>query len=194
MSSDAVRSCINPLGGLDVNLTGVLSYSGDGVLTTTYADDYIVRGYAHEIHRRIPVTTTRDYWVLDTTNVTSDFVFTLTLYGNADENQVKIDTYKIDSYTGGTEIPSVNPNAIPGVGLDANATFKTGVTPNILVGSAGDDLRQYTFGTQGQGNVPGGGFSSGGHAKVFSPGDIVCLSVIGTGTVDFEFNWLWYEI
>jgi hypothetical protein len=144
--------------------TGVFSYSKDAVKTTSYSDDYLVNGSAHEIHRRFNIDNTTVKFLLDTSSVTSDSVFTLPIVGVCSADQVYIDTYKITSYTGGTEIPSINPNTI--INTPAEAVFYEDITSTDV---AGDDLRQYIFGTQAQGNVSGGGIGSGNHAKIFTP-------------------------
>lgn len=165
------------------------SADGDAVLTTNYSDDYLVRGNAHEVHRRMPISIGTEYWVFDTTGVTKAAVFSLPIVGNCSNDQVYLDTYAIESYAGGTVVPSTNPNGIDGE--DAEAVLKTGVTPT---GTPGDDLRQYIFGTQAQGANLGGGEHSGAHPKLFPPGAIIVVKIVSTATLDFEFNFLWYEV
>jgi hypothetical protein len=165
------------------------SFSQDAVLTTNYADDYLVRGYGAEIHRRIPIAVGTQYFVLDFSLCTSDVIFTLPLNGYCSANQIYVDTYLIDSYTGGTEIPHAKPNQV--LDITSQAVFKTGITPT---GTGGDELRQYIFGTQGQGNVRGGGTGSSAAPKIWNVGDLLVFKIESDYVLDFEFNLVWYEI
>jgi hypothetical protein len=47
---------------------------------------------------------------------------------------------------------------------------------------------------QGQGNVAGGGSNSGTHAKMFQPGDLAVFKVVASESLEWEFNFLWYEL
>ncbi len=173
----------------DGTLNGIRSYTNDAIVVSTQAEDYILKGRAFEIHRRFEIDSTTVKFLLDTSAVTSDFILTMPLVGVCSADQVYLDSYKITSYTDGTAIPSINPNTFST--NTAETVFYQGITSTDV---AGDDLREYIFGTQAQGNVSGGGAGSGTHVKVFTPGDLVCLEVVSTSTLDFELNWLWYEV
>jgi hypothetical protein len=165
--------------------------SEDAILTGNYYDDGIERGTAFQIHRRFTVGASATVkFVLDLTAVDSaKTVRTLPLRMNVNEGQVYVDTYKISSYTGGTEIPSINRNEQSG--NTAGAVFKQGITSS---GTAGDDLRQYIVGTASGFLYPGGGENTGDNPKTWNH-SIICFEVDNqeNSAVDFELNLNWYE-
>lgn len=165
--------------------------SEDAILTGTYIEDGIERGVAFQIHRRFTIVASATVkFVLDLTGVDlSKTVRTLPLGMGTSEWQVYVDTYKIDSYTGGTEVPSINRNER--IDNTAGAVFKSGITSSDI---AGNDLRQYIIGALSTNQFSGGGTGSGSSPKTWNH-SIICFEVENqeTSSIDFELNLNWYE-
>ena len=125
------------------------SFSKDGLLTTTYADDYITRGKAFQVQRRIvAIPTTGTYKVvLDLSAVdSSKMVFILPLVMSATGGPVYMKTYKITTYTGGTIFPATRLNTLASNIITAQGVVKHGITSTDV---SGDDLREYELGATG---------------------------------------------
>lgn len=175
------------------NLNNQLSVSKDGLILTSYRDDYIARGQGFEIHRRLPLTSAQTlYAVFDLSGVDAGkFVFSMPLKARTSIGQVYIDSYLITSYTGGAEIPEVNSNRASS--LTAQGALVSGVTPT---GSPGNDLRQYII---GQATAPvneGGGPGSEDGPKIWLPDDLVGVKIVNqeNEAIDLELFLQWFEI
>jgi hypothetical protein len=167
------------------------TFSEDAILTGNYAEDGIERGVAFQIHRRFTIGASATVkYVFDLTDVDIlKTVRTLPLGMRTSEGQVYVDTYKIDSYTGGTVVPSTNRNER--IDNTAGAVFKSGITSTD---TAGDELRQYIVGALSTNQFSGGGSGGGGNPKTWNH-SIICFEVANqeNAAVDFELNINWYE-
>jgi hypothetical protein len=165
--------------------------NGDAILTGNYYDDGIERGAAFQIHRRFAIGGSATVkFVLDLSSVdVLKTVRTLPIRMGTNEGQVYVDTYKIESYTGGSEVPAINRNETSS--NTAGAVFKSGVASSD---TAGDDVREYIVGSASGFLYPGGGPNSGGNPKTWNH-SIICFEVANqeTGAIDFELNLNWYE-
>jgi len=171
------------------NDVGGMSQDGQAVVATSFELDYLVRGKGHEVHRRFSIKPGITKFVLDFTECTRDYIFSMPIYGGTSKDQVYMDSYRISSYSGGTEVPSVNPQGAHPIA--AEGKFVKGVVSTDV---AGDDLRQYIYGTQSQGNVAGGGGITGNHPKISGTDTIIMLEITASTNLDLELNLLWYEV
>lgn len=90
---------------MNVALLTMASFSKDAVLTTDYENDYIVRGMAFEVQRRISLTSGQTpYLEFDVTKAVGKLVFSLPFKAISSGGNVFIDTYGADSSTGGLEL------------------------------------------------------------------------------------------
>jgi len=167
-----------------------LSFSGDGWVVTPYADDYISRGCAFQVHRILEVPAGGLKIAIDFSSVTDKVLFTMPLYFATNEGQVYVRTYKVVSYTGGTIIPVINRNGLSG--NVAQGVFSSGIT---TADTPGDDLREYIVGALSTNKLPGGGTGGGSYPKVFSNG-IIVFDIINkeSSAVDLEIDLNWYEV
>lgn len=120
-----------------------LSLSNDAILTTSYSDDYTVRGDAFNISTILTVASgVTVKCALDFSGVTTDReIFLLPLTFASSAGYFKGTTYNITTYTGGTSVPFINLNENS---LNAAlSVFKTGVASTD---TAGNDKREYVIG------------------------------------------------
>lgn len=173
------------------------SYSKDAVLTTTYQDDYIAKGNAYQVQRRITsIPTTGTYKiVLDLSSLSSAKVaFILPINMSATGGPVYIKTYKITTYTGGTAFPTNKLNTLTSNTNTAQGVVKHGITSTDI---AGDDLREYELGATGnpqQVNRSGG--ATGAAPLIVPAGTKICLEIDNnyTDVISFTLGLVWYEI
>lgn len=177
------------IGFIDI-LLKVLSSSKNAILSTDYANDEIVKGNAFQVHRIFEIPSGGKKLVLDLTNISDDFTFTLPLRLATNEGQCWVNTYKIDSYTRGDIVPVINRNGTSA--HTPNGVFKAGVTSTDV---AGDDLRQYIVGTLSTNQNSGGGIGGSSNIKIFGK-DIIMFDVENkeNSTIYLELNFNWYEI
>jgi hypothetical protein len=179
------------------NYLDIGTVSGDGIVATTYEENYVYKGFGYQVHRRfqIPASPARYRILLDTSLVPSDYeLFTRPLYMRTDEGQCFADTYGITSYTGGTELPILNRNSKPGMPA-ARSVFKYGVA-TVDPAVAPDTSRQYIIGAKGTQQNPGGGPSGDEGIKVFPPGGILMIDIANqeNSAIWLEINFLYYEV
>lgn len=178
---------IEPTGGA---LNSQVSYSKDGLITTSYADDYISRGNAFQFHRIFTIPAAGTKIIVDFSTATGKQIFTLPIRMAVNESQVFVSTYIVDTYTGGTEIPAINRNRL--VDNDSLTTVKSGVTSTD---TAGDDLREYIIGALSTNQNPGGGTGGGASPKIFDNKKLI-IDVVNqeADTIYLEINFNWYEL
>jgi hypothetical protein len=177
------------------SLGQVLSYSKDGLVVTTYADDNIVKGNCFQIQRVITVTDDAPiYIVLDTTALVgaNKILFILPLILSTAGGNCKVETYPIESYTGGNEIKFARVNST----VDNFALSKVykDVTP---VGNVPDDeYREYSIGTKSTNQSSGGGLDVPDIAKKFPSGSLITakISTLETSDVELNFGLIIFEI
>jgi hypothetical protein len=168
----------------------VLSFSKNAVLSTTYADNEIVKGNGFQLHRIITVPTGGKKLVVDFSNLTDGFVFTLPLIMKTNEGQCWVNTYVIQNYTGGTDITPTRRNST--VENYSEVTVKDGVTSSDV---AGDTLRQYIVGALSTNQNAGGGISTTANIKIFGK-NIIMFDIQNkeSKTIYLELNFNWFEI
>lgn len=171
----------------------IRSFSKDGIVTTSYSDDYIVRGRGFQIARRFTLSTGITKFALDPTGLTAENkqMFILPLSHKVTDGPVYIKTYKVDEYTGGTVVPSIDLNET--VEDTAVVVFKQGVSST---GEAGDDLRDYIIGTSGGFLASGGGEERGDISIVNKPDRPYIIEVNNQsgGSVQYRIGIVWFEL
>ena len=176
------------------DLGQILSNSRHGIRATTFADDYAAQGKAFQIQRRITLTTQQTlYLVLDTTALVASgkCLIILPLIMSTNAGSVFVDTYPIESYTGGSEIKFARLNST--IENYAESVFKTGITPT---GTPGDELRQYIVGALSTNQNAGGGAIQPDLPKRFPAGSIITAKLVNqeTDTVYLDFGLVVYEV
>lgn len=173
------------------------SFSGDAILSTTYADDYIARGDCYQVQRilqSVPSGGTAKV-VLDCSLVSAEKrILTLPIRVNAVGGPIVVKTYKIAAYTGGSIVPINRLN-----NLSANLKAAQAVVKKEIASSdvPGDDVREYLSGALGNPQqVNRSGSASGAMPVWFSPGVKLCLEILNSYTtaLDIELSIVWYEI
>jgi hypothetical protein len=181
--------------GNEPGIGQLLSYSKDGIVITTYADDNIVKGNCFQIQRVITITNEAPiYIVLDTTALVAagKILFILPLQMHTAGGNCKVETYPIDSYSEGSEIKFSRVNAT--VENYALSKVYRGVTP---VGDVPDDeYREYSVGTYSTNQASGGGSEMPDIAKQFPAGRLITakLSTKETEDVELSFGLIIFEL
>lgn len=139
-----------------VKINGVNSFSEDGIITTTYANDYSTRGnnFMFVNTASIAGETTVNF-LIDLSSVPSDntiFVETISLISSASE--VSMCIYEGADYTGGTTVTGYNANR--NVSDSYNFVVTTGATDS---GSGKGTLirKKSAFGSTGVAHTTAGG-------------------------------------
>jgi len=177
---------------MNVALLTASSFSKDAVLTTDYENDYIVRGMAFEVQRRISLSSGQTlYLEFDITKAVGKMIFSLPFKAISNGGNVFIDTYEADSSTGGTVL--MTPNNLNALSSNvALTTVKTGVTPT---GTA-TGLREYSTGSKTTNQAAGGGSAGTGFAKILDNSKPLYFKFVNqeTDTVTIDFGFVWYEL
>lgn len=169
------------------------SFSGDGVITTTYSDDYVTRGDCYNLVSRQSIaanTTVKN--VLDLTGVSAGrLIFVLPVTITSSGGYVKADTYAISTYSGGTAKAFINANALST--RTAQSVYKYGITTTDAKGA---DVREYVVGGGSNPASSRGGAASGANALVLKNTQKICFEMTNTttGSVDVSVALVVYEL
>jgi hypothetical protein len=195
-ASAAARVTIDSQVAQDAVRIRQASYSRDALLSTSYADDFIVRGKAFQVQRRIENIPNGTAYksVIDFSGVDEDkIIFMLPVALSSTGGPMYIQTYAITSYTGGTVLPVNKMNYL--LSNESQAVVKKGVTTSDV---AGTDVREYELGALGnpQQVNRAGNISGAASALIFPPGGILCLDVLNqyTEALPLIVGLVWYEI
>lgn len=171
------------------------SSSGDAALTTTYTDDYIIRGRGLNIQRRFAsIAAAATYkLVFDFSAISATkMIFMLPLAFSATGGPVYIKTYKLTTYTGGTAIPLINLNNFSE--YTALTVFKHGIASTDV---AGDDLREYELGATGNPQqVNRAGSATGASPVIFKGGQKLCIEIVNnySAAINLTLGAVLYEL
>lgn len=170
---------------------GLLSYSRDALLSTSYADDYAIRGNGFEIRKRFALTSLQTIYVcLDFTAAVGKRIITLPLILGSTNGLIFFDTYGIDSYENGNPVDILKLNSMSPI--SPLAVAKTGITPSG--GPYG--LREYKVGSESTPLYSGGGGNINPSIKIFPSGSILAGKVENKESDNNVFNLglIFYEI
>lgn len=170
----------------------VRSYSQDGIVTTSYSDDYIIRGKSFQIARIFNLSTGVTKFVFDCSDVDdSKRVFVLPLRFGADDGPMQIKTYQA-TYSGGSSIPPINLNTL------SDTTSQVSILNDVTSSdSPGDDLREYLIGSSGGIFTAGRGGQIDGEGSVILDNTAVFLIDVDNqsgGDANFRLGIVWFEI
>jgi hypothetical protein len=172
-------------------LNNALSLSKNGLVCTTYADDGVVRGQCFNVRKRLTLTSGQTYYVaFDLTAHTEKTLFTLPLGLSTSGGSVFVDTYGVDSYTGGTSVTPVKMNSMSTI--EPLAIIKQGVTPT----GGPYSLREYIVGTLTTNQSSGSGTGLVDTPKILNPAKPIIFKLVNqeSGSVVLNINFIWYEI
>jgi hypothetical protein len=167
------------------------SISKNGLVTTTYADDGMVKGQCFHIRKRLTLTSGQTYYVaFDLTANDDKILFSLPLEMSTAGGCVFVDTYGADSYTGGTSITPIKMNAMGT--QNALAVVKEGVTPT----GGPYSLREYIVGTLSTNQSSGSGTGLIDTPKILNPAKPIIFKLVNqeSSSVILNINFIWYEI
>lgn len=180
----------NGKSALNVVSVNQLSFSQDAIIATDYAQDYIVRGRAFQIRKRITIPGEETlYMEFDLTKATGP-IFTLPVLCSTAGGAVFLDTYNADSSTGGTALPVLKLNTssdnLPKI------TVKSGVT----VSGTPENVREYIIGTLSTNQSSGGGLISDETPKVWANDKPLYFKFMNqeTGPVVLNVGFVWFEL
>lgn len=184
------------------------SFSGDAFLSTDYANDAIVKGYAFEVEFRLTIagSGTADVWInyssyTDHSDIVHSNGARVGRIGavvinppdmSATAGPVFIDVYRTPTVTPetGTEIRRIRKNTT----VDNFPQVEWILNPTVT--DVGQAPFQYLVGTQGQGNVSGGGSSLTGSPfyRGTDGSTLVRIANQNAQAITFHYSQLWYEI
>ena len=171
---------------MGVKLLDKLSYSKDAILTTNYANDYIVRGYGFGIEDTAEITAGASaYFLFDPTALVNKSVIFLPIEACTTLEDIEFVIYEDTDYTGGATVTPRN----------LNRNFSDSLDSVITLGATGSDK-----GTQLKKRVATSDKKAGGR---LGEGSLTILDVtkkylieiknLGTGTTTVCYQSLFYE-
>lgn len=174
-------------------ISRILTFSKTGIVTASYSEDSVSKGYGFQIQKRITLTTEQTYYlVLDSTALIAlkKRLFILPLLMLTGGGMVFVDTYAIEGYTGGTEVTPLKING--NSDLTPDCIFKKGITPT---GDPLTDTREYIVGTLSTNQASGGGSIPPDIAKQFPAGSIIVVKLMNqeAATVYLDFGLIFFE-
>lgn len=96
---------------MGTNILGTLSFSQDALLTTDYANDFIVRGFAYNIERSITLAGNSSInFLLTPANGKNIIFFPISI--EAKDSDVKLSLYEGTNYAGGSILTPYNLNRL----------------------------------------------------------------------------------
>jgi len=117
-------------------IKGFLSYSGDGIISTSYADDYIVRGNAWSISMVTTLSASGSVsFLLTPSTAHSYFIPPIGL--QAEDEKVLLKIYEDGNYSGGTPVTLINRNR------NSTATFSGTLTTSSSGASKGTKIIEH---------------------------------------------------
>lgn len=176
-----------------ISFNQVLSFSKTGIVATDYAKDAIAAGKGFQIQRIFTISDSAPlYLVLDTTGMVGSgkSLALMPLMLNTAGGNVKVETYPIESYTGGNEIKFARLNST--IENFALSKFYSGATPT---GEPGDEYREYSIGTLSTHQASGGGSIIPDIPKMFPAGSIITAkcSTVETSDIILDFGLIIFE-
>ena len=176
---------------MQAHLKDQSSFSNDAVLTTDYQGDYITRGVAFQVKKRITLTTGQTLYLEVDISKHTGVVYSLPLEMSTAGGSVFVDTYNADSSTGGTVLQT--PMNLNGKSSNvAKTTVKTGVS----VSGTAINVREYTVGTLSTNQSSGGGTGQAEVPKILDNTKPLYIKLVNqeSATVVFSFGFVWFEL
>lgn len=166
------------------------SYSGDAVLITSYADDYVTRGKAFQIQKRITLTSAASsYWEFYLPSAATKIVYSLPISANSYGGGCSLDTYYADSSTGGTAVTAINLNA------NSSNTPLVTVKSGVTVSGTAVGTREYLIGSSAIAGTGGGAIGTN-VPKIIATNKPLYFKFtnLENSTIQVAFNVVWYEL
>ena len=177
---------------MGTNIWNTLSSSRDGLLTTSYADDYIVRGNAFKVNDFFDVAGGASIsFTLDPTALTSDqFVFILPITIQSSEERVEFRIYENTDYTGGAVKQYYN----------ANRNFPDSYDFVVHQGTSGTtegtELQKHVVFASSQGINESSGQGGSSNALMLNTDYVYLFEItnLGSGSTTVEYDTTIYQI
>ena len=169
---------------VDQLLANSASYSKSAIITTTYRDDYIIRGqsFANESTRVVSAGT--EYFVLDATLCDCTQVIKLPIAVAPSSGYIIVNLYEDTDYVGGTTVLTLsNRNRLSTI--VAKTTLKLVDTIGTDKGTA---LFSTLFGTEATNQNSGGGSGSSANALLLNPSKKYLFEVIYSEACTVGYN------
>lgn len=166
------------------------SFTGNAIVATTYADDYVTRGQAFQVQKRFSLTSGASaYWEFNVPAAASKIVYSLPIAANTYGGGCSLDTYYADSSTGGSAVTPINLNA--GSSINPLVTVKSGVT----VSGTPTGVREYLIGSSASART-GGGTIGTDVPKIIATDKPLYFKFtnLENSTIQVAFNFVWYEL
>ena len=168
--------------------------SRDGVLTSSYSDDYIVRGNCFNVEHRGEVganASVKD--VIDFSDMPDNTIaFLLPIRFVTAGGEFWIDTYFVDAYTGGTVIAGINAKDTQPVNV-ADGFFAHNVT---YEGVTTLNKREYLISGGSNSASARSGSGTGSNALIFTEKPIICIDFQNktNAAARIQTSVVWFEI
>jgi len=173
------------------------SYSGDGIVTTDYARDGVIRGVGFGFERNFAIANGAtlniliDYTTFIPTSSMMGQIVVMPPFFQTSVGPVTVNIYRNTKYSGGTPFECINLNTLSKKRTSAT-TFTTGPTGSVK----GDVVLEYLVGGVSQGNQSASG-TAGGIAFFLRPNKSKTLIEVVNGAaadIVFHFAQVIYEI
>ena len=168
------------------------SFTKDAIIATTYADDYITKGNAFQVKKRIALASGQElYLEFNIALAVGKMVYSLPIKLSTGGGLVFVDTYNATSSTGGTTLATpINLNGLSSAA--AQTTVKTGVT----VSGTASNVREYIVGTISTNQSSGGGSAESDTPKILDNSNPLYIKLANqeSAIVYVDLGFIWYEI
>lgn len=192
---DTFITLLNGKRSIAISPAGVLSESEEGIISTTFADNYGVKGNGFTLQRNFSIAATvgtKLYILIDYTTYTKDdgFIFVLPPLFSASSGAVLVNIYRGTNYSGGTpiEVPSTNT-------IIAN-TLETTITKDPTGTILGTSVLEYLVGSSATNQTSGGSAIISGPPFIRNNTNVTLVEIINNSgeAITFNYSQVFYEI
>lgn len=167
------------------------SYSRDGIVATTYADDYIVSGNSFTSQLVLTAAAGKTYYLFDASG-SDKTIFTIPASFSASDGPVVVSFRYAHDYAGGSALRTFNRNANSATANEAVLTQAPSGSDIGLVNS------QILIGTSAGGIFTGGGKAGQSSAFIINNAVSFLIEVDNqtspAAAVKFGYTFTWFEV
>ena len=172
---------------MDRPLSDCLSYSKNGIVSTSYRDDFIVKGKSFFRENVITAAVGTDYYVMDATACDCEKVFKLPVKVNPAVGTVLLTVYEGTDYTGVTTLPLLNRDRT------SSATTKITLKDTGTGTDKGTEIQKVLYGVDATRQSAGGGTNISANALILDRTKKILLEVTYSDAGLVGYNWEFIE-
>ncbi len=174
-----------------------MSFDETGHVTTTYADDYTIRGNAFVFEKNFTIASGGtlnilvDYSTYTPTAEQEGLIFIYPPQFSTTAGAVMVNVYRGTNYSGGTEFDAINPNTTASK-TTSGTTFTSGATGS----TKGTEVLNYLVGASSTNQNSGGGSVSGLQYFIRPNTDKTLVEIVNNSgeEITFKYGQGLYEI